>query len=433
MYKSVLTALLLLAAGLSFGRDDAGELTRTFSDAFDVSSTTEIVMRLNDADLNIETWDQNRVEASITVTARGSDQADLERFMEVVAPTINQSPTHVNISNELCFRKMVVNNNVTKIWMQDGGPKIQLNDFQYTIDIKVPKGNRTDLKAKYCKVKVGDLTGDVALHFVDCDVNGGALTGSGRAKLTYGDASFGDISGLGELELFEMDFHSTSMGDVDLNSRYSDARFGTAGKVELQIFEGDLEFDNVTSLEGKLSYGDIHVKDGKTIDLTLFEVDFWGGTFEEVELEAKYSKIEFDTVAKLETEDFENRYEIDNLGAFESESKYSKYEFDRVTGQIDFEAFESNLEVDLLEPQVSDVRIKGKYMDIELETHSDLHYHLDMDLMYTKVNYPRGLFSSEINTSKDEIKSILKSNKSSGTSVTFTFDCFEGSIDIITS
>ncbi|MGB0137956.1 MAG: hypothetical protein ACPF83_12025 [Flavobacteriales bacterium] len=48
------------------------------------------------------------------------------------------------------------------------------------------------------------------------------------------------------------------------------------------------------------------------------------------------------------------------------------------------------------------------------------------------MNYPCGLLSTEINTSKDEIKSILKSNKSSGTSVTFTFDCFEGSIDMIT-
>jgi hypothetical protein len=281
-------------------------------------------------------------------------------------------------------------------------------------------------------VLLPSLTGEVILTSLDCDVSGGSLSGSGRAKFTYGDANMGDLSGLENLELYEMNFACGNLGDIDLNARYSDLRIGNAGKVDLMLYECDAQFGQVEALDGKISYGDLNLKNGKSLDLEVFEGDVRGEIFESVEVEAKYSKFDFKTVAILETQDFENRYEVETVGHLEADGKYSRYEIERLTGKLEMDGFENNLEVDLVDAKVSSLRVKGKYLDVELEVSPQLHYDLDVSLQYTKFMYPRELFG-EVEGGQDRIEKLMKSNQSGTASVTFTFDCFEGSIELAKS
>lgn len=179
------------------------------------------------------------------------DQAEAERFAEKAAPTLSMGGDQVTISNQVCARKTARSNGSTKIWFQDGGGKITIEDYHYTMTVKIPKVNALDLKAHYSGVSLEDLHGKVNLSFMDCKVRGG-------------------------------------------------------------------------------------------------------------------------NVGVLDVEDFENKYEIETVGTLEADTKYSKFEIGSLSSEIDFDGFEARLEVKKLLSSVSVMRVKGKYLDVELVTESGL-------------------------------------------------------------
>lgn len=432
MYKLYSFAIMMALAigGMARGKDDGIELTRNFNKTFEVDANAQVNLKANDTDLTLETWDKNTVEVNITVVVHAENNTDAQEFLDAVAPTINGTRTNVTVSNDLCFRKMISNGNNIRIWMQDGGGKITIQDYRFTMHIKMPKQNGLDLQARYTNASLGDLAGPVNIHGVDANITGGDITGSGRMKLTYGSSRFNDLSGLDDLQLFEEHFSCSSFGDLDLNSRYSDLDFGTAGKLVVKSFEDEIQMGDVREMEGKMNYSDVRMKNAGVLDLELFETNIRGEKVDEIEFEAKYCKFDFTTIGKMDAEDFENRYEADAIEHLEADGKYSRYEFDRLSGSLDMSGFECNLEVDLLASTVTRVDVEGKYLDVELTPAADLAFDLDVNLQYTDLDFFPAQFTNAGRTTEDNINFVAKSNKPNPGNVLFMFNCFEGSVEL---
>lgn len=433
MYKSALLSLLLL---VSFGvqaEGEAGEVVRNFTKTFDVSPSTLVFINAFDTELDLDTWDGNTVEVSIRLVIHAKDKAEAELFADQAAPTLTMGGDQITISNQICARKTVVNNGVTKIWFQDGNGKITIEDYHYSMTIKMPKVNPLQLKSHYSALSIEDLAGKVDLNLMDCDLRAGDMTGGGKIKARYGESACGDLTSITSFELFEEEFSCGQMGNPSLYSRYSDIRCGKADRIDLKSFDDDIYLEQVNVLRGKASYSKLQLKSGEELDLELFETDIDGEDWSRVDLEAKYSKIELHHVGELDVEDFENKYDIQRVGSLEADTKYSKFEIGQLTQELDFDGFDAKIEVEQLDATVTVLRVKGKYLDVELVTGPGMAYNLDVDLLYTKIDYPKEDFKGGLDASEDSIDQVLTSNKTNTSIVTFSFDCFDGSIEIIKS
>jgi hypothetical protein len=214
------------------------EKTKTIKKEYDVNADASLSIKNKYGNVDVISWNQNRVEIEVTITVSGNDESKVMERLSKINVNFENSRSSVSAKTDI--------ENNSKSWYNSK------NKMNYQIDykVKVPVTNSVNLNNDYGTISLNEIKGKAD---ISCDY-GKILIGN----LFHSDNSINiDYTSDSEIEL---------MNGGTINADYSKFRVEKAKKIDLQADYTDSEFVNIEDLNFVCDYGKLVVGVGNNID-----------------------------------------------------------------------------------------------------------------------------------------------------------------------
>ncbi|MFS4416824.1 hypothetical protein [Maribacter sp. 2307ULW6-5] len=204
--------------------------------------TADALLKINNdyGNLNITTWDQNKVVMEITIKTNGDHEERVERKLEEIEVVFDASPSLVQARTTFGERNS---------WGWNWGRNNDKVNMQVHYTIKMPVKNRVDLSNDYGTIFLDRLDGHAK---ISCD---------------YGRLEIGQLNGRNN-ELY-FDYTSKSMIEFmasgEIRADYSDVTVERAGDLRLVTDYTNVTVGEMDDLEYSSDYGKITVNEVKNV------------------------------------------------------------------------------------------------------------------------------------------------------------------------
>ena len=239
-FKHSLIFLFLLGSGTII---QAQERIKKIHKEIEVSKDALIEIDNSFGDLNITSWDQEKVVIDVLITVKGENSKNIQRKLNSIDVSFLLSP-----------EKVVAE---TKIDEGLGLTWFFFSSVKYRIDytIKLPKTSSVDLTNDYGTIRLNSLEGKANIN---CDfgelIIGELFADNNTLAFDYtSNSSIEYIKG-GTITADFSDFEIEKAGEIELNADYTKAYFNS---IETLIFRNDfgkLTANNVGTIEGVGDY-----------------------------------------------------------------------------------------------------------------------------------------------------------------------------------
>jgi hypothetical protein len=238
---SLLVLALAAAAALPARADD-------WSKTFNLSGKPDLRVETSDANIRVETWDQNTIEARVT-TVRYKIGEDGIKIVERQTGDVVQLEVRYPHSHGLTI---------------DWGQR------RVDIDIHMPREGKVNLRTSDGKIEIGGFKGEMDLHSGDGSEILDAVDGKLRA--TTGDGHIRASGRFDELDLKTGDGHVDVRAAVgsSLNASWRletgdgnvtlEIPGDMAADVDLHTGDGHIDVDMPVTTEGKIRENEVHGK-----------------------------------------------------------------------------------------------------------------------------------------------------------------------------
>ena len=238
----LLIVMFMVAPMLSMANPIKGkwdyEKTKTIKKEFDVNADALLSIKNKYGNVDVISWDQNRVEIEVTITVSGNNESKVIDRLSKINVNFQNSRSAVSAKTDI--------DNGSKSWYNSK------NKMNYQIDykVKVPVTNSVDLNNDYGTISLNEIKGKAEIN---CDY-GKILIGS----LYHANNSINiDYTSDSEIEL---------MNGGSINADYSKFRIEKAKKIELNADYTDSEFVEIEDLNFVCDYGKIVVDQANNIE-----------------------------------------------------------------------------------------------------------------------------------------------------------------------
>jgi len=271
----LIMAVVMIIPSLSFGNPVNTtwdyEKTKTIKKEYNVNANA--LLRINNKYGNVDviSWDQNRVEIEVTITVKGNNESKvMDRLKRI-------NVNFTNSSSEVSAKTILENSSSS--WFKSN------NNMNYQIDykVKMPVTNSANLNNDYGTISLNEIKGKASIN---CDY-GKIIIGS----LFHEDNSINiDYTSDSEIEF---------MNGGSINADYSKFRVTKAKNIDLNADYTDSVFENIEELDFSCDYGSIEVENANDVDghadyLTMR----FGKIYKNVAVEADYGSIKIEKMMK---------------------------------------------------------------------------------------------------------------------------------------
>ena len=195
IYKIALIFLLFPLLAVANDDEKRHEKSKVIKKEYTVNTNAKVALNNRYGNLNITTWDKNRVEIEVTITVKGDDLEALEDKLSSIRIAFNANASLVDVETIIGDKK-----NSWSWWKKS-------KDINYKINyvVKMPATNSIDLNNDYGNIYLDKIYGKADIK---CD---------------YGKISIGEL--LAKNNTINLDYCATStinyMKSGDLNIDYS--------------------------------------------------------------------------------------------------------------------------------------------------------------------------------------------------------------------
>lgn len=271
----LLLAVLLVVPFLAMANPNKSkwdyEKTKTIKKEFDVNADASLMIKNKYGNVDVISWNQNRVEIEVTITVSGNNESKvLDRLSKI---NVNFENSRSSVSAKTSIE------NSSKGWYNSNNKM----NYQINYKVKVPVNNSVDLNNDYGTISLNEIKGRAKIH---CDY-GKILIGN----LLHEDNSINiDYTSDSEIEL---------MNGGSINADYSKFRVEKAKNIELNADYTDSEFVDIENLDFVCDYGKLVVDKANNIDghgdyLTIR----LGTIYKNLSIDADYGGIKVDKLMK---------------------------------------------------------------------------------------------------------------------------------------
>ncbi len=239
IYKLILILFLIPLVSSGNGDKKKHERTKTIKKEFSVDSNAKVAINNRYGNIDIKTWDENRVEIEVKITVKGNNLDQVERKLSTIDVSFNASSSLVEAETTFGNKK-----NNWSWWKKSNKTNYQINYI-----VKMPESNRVDLNNDYGNIYLDKLEGNANIN---CD---------------YGKISIGDL--MSTNNNINLDYCSQStisyMKNGDVNIDYSKLVIEKSRKIKLNADYSTLTFKELEDLNFNTDYGSITVDDAESI------------------------------------------------------------------------------------------------------------------------------------------------------------------------
>ncbi|PKB43802.1 DUF4097 and DUF4098 domain-containing protein YvlB [Cellulophaga sp. RHA19] len=252
LHYKFITLLLLTIPILSIANNDKGKYIKEKTIKKEFSVNTNAFLKVNNkyGNLNITSWDQNRIEIEVHIKTSGNNEEKVQRKLDDITISFKGSSSNVSA-------KTNINKTSSWGWGNSNNVNMQIN---YTI--KLPVKNNIDLTNDYGSITLDRIDGHATIN---CDygrLDIGELRGrNNNLNFDYTSKSEIDYINSAKIDADYSGFTITKAGNLDLNTDYTSASIIKMENLVYNSDYGSLSVSEAKNIEGNGDY--ISIKLGK--------------------------------------------------------------------------------------------------------------------------------------------------------------------------
>jgi len=244
-----LALLLLLMPFIALANTDL-EATKTTKErrikkSFNVSSNATLKVNNSFGNLNVITWDENRIEFDITIKVTGNNA-------EKVQDRLDRIDIEFSSSSDLVSAITKIGKNEKNWW--NWGKKMNLQ-LEINYVIKMPISNNVDLSNDYGSINLDKLEG---VAKISCDygkvTTKELMADNNIINFDYSSNCYFEYIKSGKITADYSGFTVAKTKNLDLNADYTKSIIEVSENVQYNCDYGSLKIDNINNLEGNGDY-----------------------------------------------------------------------------------------------------------------------------------------------------------------------------------
>lgn len=270
-----ITFLFLLIPFLISANTDGKieEKSKKIYKKYQVNADAKVAIDNRYGDINITTWNYNRVEIEVLITVKGDDLDRIEERLESIDVIFDASNSFV--SAKTIFEK---EQKGWSFWKKNSNLSYKIN-----YNVKMPKTNSVALENDYGNIVLGDLSGKADIN---CDYGkitvGELLANNNSINLDYCSSSTIDYMKSGSINADYSKIRIDEAITLKVNEDYSTIKLGKTKNVDFNADYGSITIDEAEHIIGNSDYAGMR----------------FGTIFKSLEIEADYARISVKRLAQ---------------------------------------------------------------------------------------------------------------------------------------
>lgn len=268
IFYKILVAFVLLPAISMANYEFKGRYTKQkkISKEFKVSATNLLAIDNSYGNIDITTWDQNRIVIEVFIQTNGNDEESVAERLQEINVEFNQSGGKV--SAETILEK----SRNTSWWSNLFGSDSNVN-MEINYRVKAPVTNSVDLSNDYGSINLDRLTGNAR---ISCDY-GRLLIGELRGNDNSLNFDYTRKSSIGYVKRAKIsadysEFTIDEAGTLDVSADYTDSHILKVENISFNNDYGSFKIDRLKNIKGDGDY--LGVKLGLIYGTVILNMDY---------------------------------------------------------------------------------------------------------------------------------------------------------------
>lgn len=422
LYKLLCLGLLLCTTDLL-----SAQYTETIEESFPAKSEVTILHRRGPVKV-IQATD-GKVSYQATIRFDAASESEAQKLKKALTVKASNNGTRIDIVSNSDIKNMNTINGKSSIELKDGTKIKGIRKLEITLLVRVPDLKRLKVENRYHEVDIDAVVSDMLLlQTYNAELKVVDISGDLQLRDRYSRGTVGTFRNA-QMELYESKIEFGAGREVEANAKYSSLRFPKLDALNIESYESKLYIGTV---KGKIEINDKYSKfEFETIQdalMDLYETDITANTVEKIQIKSKYADLRFTTAEDIYfATSYEDKLQVKDLGTLKAgASKYTDYKIENLTGALELDSYEDDIDIAKPASTIKTIRIKGKYTNLDCPFPSNMRFKMDMtgkygsiDLDETDLNYTTYLKKGS------ELKLIGNRNNATDADANFAFDCYE--------
>lgn len=267
---NILLALIMLPVFALASTPDIGKYTKkkVINKEFNVSADAMLKVNNSYGNIDIVTWNENRVVFEITITTTGNDEEKVQEKLDGIDVTFEASSSNVSARTKF--------NESKSWWNWKGKNKVKMK-INYVI--KAPITNSVNLNNDYGNINLASLKGQA---FINCDY--GKITtkelfaDNNSITFDYSNNCYFEFIKSGKINADYSGFTVAKANVLDINADYTKSTIEVAEDVNYNCDYGNIKIEKANNVVGNGDYltalfGDIYKNMELTADYGSIKID----------------------------------------------------------------------------------------------------------------------------------------------------------------
>jgi hypothetical protein len=254
---------------------------------YSVNTNAKVSINNKYGNLNITTWDKNRVEIEVVITVKGDDLDSVEDKLASINIQFESSSNFVSAKTN--FEK---EEKSWSFWKKSSNITYQINYI-----VKMPKSNSVALYNDYGSIYLDYLSGQASINCDYGKISVGELTANNNdINLEYCNSSTIGYIKNGNINVDYSKISIDKSEDLKINADYSTLKFGTVGNINFNADYGSISIEETNNVYGNsdyvsMSFGTIKKNLIIDTDYGSISVKKLAKGFEKVAIDAEYAGV----------------------------------------------------------------------------------------------------------------------------------------------
>ena len=273
---SILLLLFILPSSVYAGDAPTGRYTKKkrIEKIFTVSPNVLLEIDNSYGNIDITTWDQNRIEIEVTVLVNGNDEEKVQERLREIDVLFEKTNTVVRA--ETLYEREDSSSWWNIFFGNDNNVNIEIN-----YRVKAPITSSVNLDNDYGSILINKLRGDAR---ISCDYGrlliGELLGENNQLSFDYTRNSSINYVKRAKIDADYSEFSINEAGTLDLNADYSESHIGKVENIKFNCDYGNIRVDKVRNVNGQGDY--IGTKFGQLYNTLEINMDYGSILVEEI-------------------------------------------------------------------------------------------------------------------------------------------------------
>ncbi|ULC60874.1 hypothetical protein MBM09_07705 [Flaviramulus sp. BrNp1-15] len=246
-FKTFIAFLMLpLFISASNKIDDKHKKTKTISKTFSVNSNATLKVDNSYGNIDVVTWNDNRIVFEITITTSGNNEEKVEKKLNEIDVKFSSSSDFVSAETQF-------NKNSSKSWWNWNSRNNVNMKVNYVI--KMPITNHVDLNNDYGNINLDKLEGRAKIN---CDY--GKITtkelmaDNNDLNFDYTKGCYFEYIKSGKINADYSDFTVSKTKTLNINADYTNSEIEIAEDINYNCDYGSLKINKANNISGNGDY-----------------------------------------------------------------------------------------------------------------------------------------------------------------------------------